>query len=664
MSLNFAYYCSGHGYGHATRVSALASQLLQLSPKPTVTIISEAPPHVFSDSMKLGAKYRNAKIDPVVQQPLAYRIDRKKSVDVLNAFLAKRESLVNDEVAWLKANKIHCVLSDAVFIACAAAHRAFLPSALVTNFTFDSIWSYLSAPLLEPQTPATSPHPPSLSTLAPNPSPPATQLELEPDEPIPHHVMDPLADQIARDYRNADLLLRLPGYLPFPSFSPVHPLPATDWIDPAIQRFRPSVLASLHQPAEQLQLYDSTPFPDGGPKKPLPRQLKAAPLLVRHPASDIYSREARQRLLDSIGIPREFQDPQKTKIVIVSFGGQVIKRPTHSRNGSRNLSMSGTPMIKPAELAPIPKQDDLSLGSRSPRGSPPRSRPPTVLLDDVDQTPRLGDDVKEVRPHTPPEIRLEKLKISLQNLPRIATPSHIYVPGAPPASNPASPILQRRPTFPSLHEMVVGAAAIEEELEPCLLPDGWIAIVCGVAKNWGEEDLPEGFFVAPRDVWMPDLTAVADVLLGKLGYGTCAECVDACTPFVYVPRPFFVEEHGLRELMESSGVGVLLPQERYELGDWAGKIEEAYEKGKFMKAMKRQQGWSDIRKREADLMARELVGWVSEWYELLDSDSTSGSYSLDSSTGIVGDVMESGESRTLQPQAGLALGLGGVPITA
>lgn len=131
-----------------------------------------------------------------------------------------------------------------------------------------------------------------------------------------------------------------------------------------------------------------------------------------------------------------------------------------------------------------------------------------------------------------------------------------------------------------------------------------------------------------------------------------------------VPRPFFVEEHGLRELMESSGVGVLLQQERYELGDWAGKIEEAYEKGKFMKAMKRQQGWSDIRKREADVMARELVGWVSKWYELLDSESTSSSYSLNSSTGIVGDVTESDESRTLQPQVGLGLGLGGVPITA
>jgi hypothetical protein len=94
-----------------------------------------------------------------------------------------------------------------------------------------------------------------------------------------------------------------------------------------------------------------------------------------------------------------------------------------------------------------------------------------------------------------------------------------------------------------------------EEL-PRLLPDGsWIAIVCGVSKEqWnaeadgGDSDLPEGFFVAPRDVYMPDLTAVGDVLLGKLvsflatefadsegiqGYGTVSECVDSWTPFVY-----------------------------------------------------------------------------------------------------------------------------------
>jgi hypothetical protein len=64
-----------------------------------------------------------------------------------------------------------------------------------------------------------------------------------------------------------------------------------------------------------------------------------------------------------------------------------------------------------------------------------------------------------------------------------------------------------------------------EQPEPRLLPDSsWIAIVCGVSKQqWNDNDgedpesgLPEGFFVAPVDVYMPDLTAAGDVLLGKL----------------------------------------------------------------------------------------------------------------------------------------------------
>jgi hypothetical protein len=64
------------------------------------------------------------------------------------------------------------------------------------------------------------------------------------------------------------------------------------------------------------------------------------------------------------------------------------------------------------------------------------------------------------------------------------------------------------------------AETLEEETS--LLPDEtWIAIVCGVSKEqWntgdGDDGLPDGFYVAPKDVYMPDLTAIADVLLGKL----------------------------------------------------------------------------------------------------------------------------------------------------
>ena len=60
------------GFGHATRVSAFARHILSLDESHRVNIVSSAPKHVFATSIALGAIYRNAEIDPVILQPLAF----------------------------------------------------------------------------------------------------------------------------------------------------------------------------------------------------------------------------------------------------------------------------------------------------------------------------------------------------------------------------------------------------------------------------------------------------------------------------------------------------------------------------------------------------------------------------------------------------------------
>ena len=45
-----------------------------------------------------------------------YRVDRRKSVEVLENFLAKKDTKVADESQWLKAIHADCVLSDAAFL--------------------------------------------------------------------------------------------------------------------------------------------------------------------------------------------------------------------------------------------------------------------------------------------------------------------------------------------------------------------------------------------------------------------------------------------------------------------------------------------------------------------------------------------------------------------
>lgn len=614
--LCLAYYCSGHGYGHATRVSAFACHLLSLSDaeRPVVVhIVSSAPQHVFAQSIALGAKYRYAQIDPVIVQPLAYRVDRGKSVQALQAFLEKKDILLQTEKQWLSDIHANAVLSDAAFLGCQAAKLVGIPSILVTNFTFDSVYSYLSTSLCDVQDDELIP----MTGIS----------DIPLDSPITPSVLKPLVDQIHFGYQCADLLVRLPGHIPIPSFTVFPPLPSSDWVDVGCNQFLPEILDHLEQPIGTYALHPPTHITGNSSlhRRAVPRAVISAPLFVRPPSSfGVYSPEGRGKVLTSIGIPKHLWNPQQTKILIVSFGGQFIRGP-NSRSGSRSQSRSTTPNF--GKRTPSPAVGDLKSKS------PPNNKAGGCLEHNGDaaqlkQLSGLDGSHRSVQEMTSPPTRR-------------GTPSHIWVSSAPPALRviPPSPLPHACSRFPSLDsnhrldaytpDLVANllsdddAVGVNMENEPLLLPDpSWIAVICGVSKEqWIsqlETGLPNNFFVAPRDVYMPDLTAVGDVLLGKLGYGTVSECVDAGTSFVYVSRPLFIEEHGLRLLLEKEGVGIELSRSSYEGGDWADTIHKAWELGKAKKAKKRQESRQSARDRQQEMhkLAEVVLKWTGEAAQL------------------------------------------------
>ncbi|KAI0683175.1 hypothetical protein BC835DRAFT_1296774, partial [Cytidiella melzeri] len=456
----FAYYCSGHGYGHATRVSAFTSHLLSLRFPPLVYIVSSALEHIFFDSISRGALYRHALIDPVIVQPLAYRVDRKKSVEVLKQFLNCKSSIIDDESRWLRLIHADCVLSNVAFVGCAAANAIGIPSALVTNFTFNSVYSHWSTVFVD-----------------------------------------------SCDFHQNQEELHLT-----PSHSQSLSIPGTH--EPGV--LVPSKVANKA-------------------KSDVPPDLNA--------------------------FRRSFPSgkSENTNVDIDALSAALKKSfvtPARSSSSNRGTKLSHI----------------VTQGSRA------------------------------------------------QSL--------LMVPGAPPANIPTSPTSSTAPVFSSIvippmpcveqTEVFPSVDTIKslvgEGEEGCLLPDGsWIAIVCGVPKDWvtGDGDeLPKSFFVAPKNVYMPDLTAVAEVLLGKLGYGTVSECVDACTLFVYVPRPLFIEEHELRLLLDKEGVGVELSRSTYKVGNWAAAVQEAYDKGKTRKVEKSREGETGRVAAAGKKMAAELVNWV------------------------------------------------------
>ncbi len=175
-SLRLVYYCSGHGecfvfcgrialtpsigYGHATRVSAFASHLLQLPERPLIHIISSAPKHVFADSIALGGMVRSSHklrrfltlskqrftATPISTLSLynrwracfvcpsrrsivdisdSYRVDREKSRQVLKDFLDHTPTKLDEEAKWLREVGADCVLSDAAFLGWCVQHSLF-----------------------------------------------------------------------------------------------------------------------------------------------------------------------------------------------------------------------------------------------------------------------------------------------------------------------------------------------------------------------------------------------------------------------------------------------------------------------------------------------------------------------------------------------------------
>lgn len=71
-----------------------------------------------------------------------------------------------------------------------------------------------------------------------------------------------------------------------------------------------------------------------------------------------------------------------------------------------------------------------------------------------------------------------------------------------------------------------------------------------------------------------------------------------------VPRPLFVEEHGLRLLLEEEGTGVELSRHEYESGQWAKKVEQAYLQGKKVRST------MDLNENEKEV--KNLASWVFE----------------------------------------------------
>ncbi|KAH0902722.1 hypothetical protein HID58_042225, partial [Brassica napus] len=185
--LVFAYYVTGHGFGHATRVVEVVRHLIAAGHD--VHVVTGAPDFVFTSEIQSPRlKIRKVLLDCGAVQADALTVDRLASLEkYVETAVVPRAEILKTEVEWLHSIKADFVVSDVVPVACRAAADAGIRSVCVTNFSWDFIYAeYVMAAGY-------------------------------------HHRS--IVWQIAEDYSHCEFLIRLPGYCPMPAFRDVIDVP-------------------------------------------------------------------------------------------------------------------------------------------------------------------------------------------------------------------------------------------------------------------------------------------------------------------------------------------------------------------------------------------------------------------------------------------------------
>ncbi|OIW14364.1 hypothetical protein TanjilG_15718 [Lupinus angustifolius] len=201
--LVFAYYVTGHGFGHATRVTEVVRHLILAGHD--VHVVTGAPDFVFTSEIQSPRLFiRKVLLDCGAVQADALTVDRLASLEKYSETAVKpRASILEIETEWLNSIKADLVntlhfadpckantrkqVSDVVPVACRAAADAGIRSVCVTNFSWDFIYAeYVMAAGI-------------------------------------HHRS--IVWQIAEDYSHCEFLIRLPGYCPMPAFRDVIDVP-------------------------------------------------------------------------------------------------------------------------------------------------------------------------------------------------------------------------------------------------------------------------------------------------------------------------------------------------------------------------------------------------------------------------------------------------------
>jgi hypothetical protein len=143
MKRRIAYFITPHGYGHASRASAVMAALQELEPSLHFDIFTMTPDWFFQDSLPGAFSYHSLLTDIGLIQKNSLSEDLPATLQCLNSFLPFDPAQIKTLAGQIKPN-CGLVICDIAPLGIAVAREAGLPSVLIENFTWD--WIYQGYP--------------------------------------------------------------------------------------------------------------------------------------------------------------------------------------------------------------------------------------------------------------------------------------------------------------------------------------------------------------------------------------------------------------------------------------------------------------------------------------------------------------------------------------
>jgi hypothetical protein len=134
------FYISGHGFGHASREIEVINTLAPRLPACHIVVRTSVARWIFDRTVRVPFTLVEGPCDTGVVQIDSLHLDPRRTFAEAAAFYHDLPEHIAREADLLRAQDAAFVVSDAPPLACAAARAAGVPSAVLSNFTWD--WIY------------------------------------------------------------------------------------------------------------------------------------------------------------------------------------------------------------------------------------------------------------------------------------------------------------------------------------------------------------------------------------------------------------------------------------------------------------------------------------------------------------------------------------------